>query len=468
MSDNPANNASRKILLDFIYIYMIALKMEMVADSFCRSCDKEILPMKLTQITKQVLILIIGIIMGIALLTAVYFIPQDLIWENTAISADILHDEDPRPYVLTGVNASKLDNHTDPLMLDILYYKTGSFTDDVLLASYVEVADYKPDEALFAYLWNEDHDYFTSYYSRYWHGYQVIIKPMLMLFTLSSIRLINFIAQTGLSFAIMGILIAKKRGELAIPFFAAWLCLMPFTVYLSLQYSSTFYVTMILALIIALLYEKLDAAKLCILFEIGGIAEAYFDFLTYPIVSLGIPLILFFSLDADTQYTIKARIIQFFSICFSWCLGYAGMWAGKWMIAELFTSESSLSIAFSKIQQRSSHVNGTIEFNLLSTLRENLFYYRNSVIILFIFAVLAAAVVLYIKCGVKKPSGSLVLPLVLCCIMPLAWYQLAMEHSYTHACFTYRGLAVAIYGIISLVYLCIHRCAVTCEVVGNG
>lgn len=229
--------------------------------------------MKPTQIAKQILVLIIGIILGVALLAVVYCIPQSAIWENTAISADILHDEDPRPYVLTGVNASKLDNHTDPLMLDILYYKTGSFTDDVLLASYVEVKDYKPDEALFAYLWDENHDYFTSYYSRYWHGYQVVLKPMLMLFTLSSIRLINFIAQTGLAFAVMGILIVKKRGELAIPFFAAWVCLMPFTVYLSLQYSSTFYVTMGLSLLVVILYDKLDLAKLCILFEIGGIAE---------------------------------------------------------------------------------------------------------------------------------------------------------------------------------------------------
>lgn len=149
--------------------------------------------------------------------------------------------------------------------------------------------------------------------------------------------------------------------------------------------------------------------------------------------------------------------MQFFSICLSWCIGYVGMWAGKWVIAELFTSESSLSIAAAKIQQRSSHVNGGLSSGLISTLKENILYYRSSVIVLFVLAVLAAAVILCIKRGVKMPSVAVGLALLLCCALPIVWYMLTMEHSYTHACFTYRELSIAIYAVLSFVYICIRR-----------
>ena len=67
-------------------------------------------------------------------------------------------------------------------------------------------------------------------------------------------------------------------------------------------------------------------------FLIVGILTSYFDFLTYPVVTLGIPLCCYFLLESDRLWNNIKRLTGF---SVSWAIGYAGMCAAKWVIADL-------------------------------------------------------------------------------------------------------------------------------------
>lgn len=61
-------------------------------------------------------------------------------------------------------------------------------------------------------------------------------------------------------------------------------------------------------------------------------ATSFFDFLTFPIVSLGIPLVIVIDELADRKFVDKIRSVIILSI--SWGMGYAEFWALKWVLGD--------------------------------------------------------------------------------------------------------------------------------------
>ena len=60
-----------------------------------------------------------------------------------------------------------------------------------------------------------------------------------------------------------------------------------------------------------------------VFFLLTGMATSYFDFLTYPVASLGMPLIVWLLLHRDeTGGALAGRMVRC-GLC--WALGYAGM-----------------------------------------------------------------------------------------------------------------------------------------------
>ena len=72
-----------------------------------------------------------------------------------------------------------------------------------------------------------------------------------------------------------------------------------------------------------------------------GIVVSYFDFLTYPLVTLGVPLCLLLILQAD-KITYLQKIKNIISLSIAWVIGYLGMWAMKWMIGSIATHKNIL------------------------------------------------------------------------------------------------------------------------------
>ncbi len=72
--------------------------------------------------------------------------------------------------------------------------------------------------------------------------------------------------------------------------------------------------------------------NLMLYFFVVGMVENFFDFLTYPIITLGIPLIVLLWLKIrDESADLKENMIFTVKSSVSWGLGYALTWIAKWV-----------------------------------------------------------------------------------------------------------------------------------------
>lgn len=222
-------------------------------------------------ILKALGLLAAAVLVGFGLLCAAYLIPQEAIRDKTAYSVSILRDEaySPTtalagwfpavvkdstdidfsapaglaPELLQGVEATRLDNVTDGLMLNITYYQTGDVIYDALSGEHLRYANSVDDSVhvLYDYIWSADKDFDTWTYPQYWNGYQVLLRPLLTVCSISTIRLLNMACQLAGMAAVLMLLTSKQRAELAVPFFVMWLSLVPLALFYSMQFSTAFY-----------------------------------------------------------------------------------------------------------------------------------------------------------------------------------------------------------------------------------
>lgn len=401
-------------------------------------------------------IVIAGVIIGVVMLACVYKIPQGRIYTNTETSIEILHEEKVYPKLLKGLQATQLDNWTDALMLNMTYYKSDSFADDMLLSKYINKSDAdNPVESFYSYMSGEEGEYNQVSYGRYWHGYQVVLAPLLMFFNITSIRYLNMACQICAVFAVVLVLAEKKRKDMIIPYIIMWMSLAPVVLFFSMQFSTTFYVMSCLSLVVAVRSDKYSLAKMCVAFEIAGIVEAYVDFLTYPLVALGIPIIMWLAMNMDTESALKEKMHQLMSLAGAWVCGYIGMWSGKWLVATLFTKDNIVMNAVEAFKVRSSTHQGETTFSYIDAVIRNIGVYRSRA-----FAVLFVVAVLIWLLGTaltRKPiytgRQQTITMVLLCAMMPFGWYMVTINHSYVHFWFTFRELVVSIYGMFTALYM---------------
>lgn len=408
-------------------------------------------------------LVVAGIIAGLLLLALVYMLPAWQVNYHVGESVWTLKGEGTYPATKSG---EALDNYTDSFMLSIIYNKPDSYADDMLLAEYMKGEKTYPLDNLFDYITQSPDNSFTpENYARYWHGYQAVLTPLFVFFNISQIKTLNMAAQLVLVLAIAALLGLRRRTDMIIPFAAMYLSLAPVSLFYSFQYSSTFYVMSFLLLAVASKYDKWSFTKLCFAFEVAGIMEAFFDFLTYPAVALGVPMVMFFALDASERKTLLQRIKQFVLLCVSWGFGYVGMWGGKWVVATLFTDENIIADALDSVRFRSSTSQGDDVFSYDLAVESNIRFLNESNSGLFrLLLVIMAVIWLFLLLKTLRRKGSALqanaasaLIIAACCLLPFVWFFGTINHSYLHSPFTFRELAITVYGLMTLLYLTLHR-----------
>lgn len=179
-------------------------------------------------------------------------------------------------------------------------------------------------------------------------------------------------------------------------------------------------------------------------FQMIGMAASYFDFLTYPIASLGIPMVCLFLLDSDNTLWLKIRKLIYLSI--SWGFGYSAMWAGKWVLSTLVLKDNVIANAISQILLRSSHVQNGEKISTMDTWIRNLeFFFKKPYLILIVICFIVAIIGIYMN---RKMIIYVIVdtfPFMLIAAMPFAWYTFAEQHSYEHHWFTFRGLMTSVF-----------------------
>ena len=213
--------------------------------------------------TRCMLLILCLSILYVLLMMMAYVIPDSAIMENRNSGIQYLDSEGERPLLIFRSASSMMDNFTDKLML------TRSVNEqEMRLIS----------RAMF------------PNYARYWNGYQVLLRPLLMVANYSQIRtMINAVCIFLLIAAFCQIR-KSINTWIASAFVLSMLLVRFIVVSVSMQYASCFIIMMI-AMIVMLrgLDKGMSETKLCLLFTVVGSVTNFVDLLTVPAITVGVP-----------------------------------------------------------------------------------------------------------------------------------------------------------------------------------
>ena len=410
--------------------------------------NKEKLKDGLRFVGRVLLFLVGGIVGGYLLLVAVFTLPRGRINSHVLESSGSFNGE--YSPLINSNNSTRIDVWTDALML--LTAKdntdTNSFT-SAIYAFHPEREDEAPPHVIITDIDNPKN--YSEQYSRYWHGYLLLLKPMLMVFNYDQILVIDTFVVLALIVGVVYVLQKKKMAKFIVPYMIAVALMYPVTISLSMQYVAIFVIFNVATILITLFYEKLSKRKAFpFVFLVIGMLTCYFDLLTYPVVTLGIPLLIWLLMENRDKvknfgYNLKQIIVG----SLSWALGFFGIWVGKWAIGSLVTGENLFNAAMDAASTRASSVAGMQDlsrFYPITKSFEQIFIEPVWLVLIII------VIVIVVLCSMKKLvfcKDRIVrnLWILIIAFLPMAWYLVLTNHSAWHIFFTYRAMGVLVFAI---------------------
>ncbi|MGN0361315.1 MAG: hypothetical protein ACI4ET_00580 [Bilifractor sp.] len=399
------------------------------------------------------LYLILSILLGTVLMIFVYCLPIHRIRGHVQETSFIYTGEDDHPSWLPGYSSGILDYYTDSIMMrEAIYSGSQSAVTKAMKNPYYVSADTGSQLGQLMESLDDTKVQSMSFncYPRYWHGYLLFLKPLLEFFNVLEIRILSAIVQTFL-FCLVSALLAKRLGtRIALAFGLSAAFLNPVSIILSFQYQSVYY-TILLEFVIALLFkEKLEKGQGWMkLFFFSGVFTVFVDFLTYPFAALGMLLILYFVFYADSM---KNNILALIRLSVSWIIGYAGMWAGKWLMATCITGENIFKDALNQAEERS--VGGDVSglgSGPFAGIRRAIEAVDGKMFVVVAFVLIVFAL---FAIGLKMYRIHLdrnrMLSLALVCLYPFVWYMVLWNHSVIHSWMTYRELVISVFGVLCM------------------
>ncbi len=396
----------------------------------------------------RIVIIIAMTLTGYLLLVIVYGIPTESMEKHVQESCYIFEGEGVYPE-LEGLAISKLDNFTDTLMLlKASFPKSENMWKAAVRVEGYSVKNKDPFQTLLAVYKYGAEDVGSGTYSRYWHGYLLFLKPLLLLFHYGQIRYIIMFVQL-LLFTLLITKLAGQKKELVFPTACMWFFINPIATMNSLQYNNVFTLTLI-AMIFIVYYADCwrgDPDRWGIFFLAVGGLTSYFDLLTYPLVTLGVPLILWISFNGCEK---NGSIIKnVFTMSANWAIGYGGLWGGKWILGSIITGDNIVRNAVGAMRVRTSSVSlQESRITYFDVLREQ---FPLSEKYAWVAVGALVCLLVYNIFRQKKGKKKNFLPYMIVGAYPFVWYFILKNHSYIHSFFTYREFTIALYAC--LVYI---------------
>lgn len=391
----------------------------------------------------------------------VFCIPASAIRENVVKSANEIQ-EDGLWYQPLGFYLYQVDNMTDCLMLNIaatadsdnpaqssMLAKVGRYEYDELRGNYLDMPQMTHDVALYG----TEHMDSMQEYARYWHGYQIFLRPLLALTSYHTIIAVNIVLL--LMLVALTLLLAYKRftkaefWSFAVSLALVFVPCAP----LCLQFSTCFYIALI-GMCVLLWDNRVSASseRLCAFFFLLGGLTSYFDFLTTPQLTLGFPLITLMLIRAELR---TSKTVAGLSVL--WAAGYSLIWAGKWLMASLITHKSIMD---SVVGAAGMRVSDSIVYGGEEMLMSEFFYLIwqklcsvvgtvpvYGCVVLLLMLIAFACIMAYRYRAVLRPYSWLILIVL---IVPV-WYIVMKNHTLQHIFFTWRAIAVMIWSLSLLI-----------------
>lgn len=384
-----------------------------------------------------------AIVIGCLSMILVYKLPTDPMAANVARSSDIFNYEGIYPSWVEGYKTTQLDNWTEGYVLCSAIYPTNNAVQDAMNNPIIEYRDERITLSLTLQANKLSGDTYVNNYGRYWHGLLVALKPLLLFFDVGDIRILNMMLQLALLLGIVVSVVEKGYKRILLPFFLAVIVINPITMPMSFTFSAEYILMLLACLVVVNKHTKLkEKDRYYVFFCVLGCLTAFFNEMSYPVVTLGIPLFMYLVIEEKEW---KTKVLDEIFISVSWVLGYAGMWIGKWICGSLLTGRNYFFDAFS--QANSYVVTGLNEPTVIDRIWKNI-----RVIIRWPYLILMLLVIIWIitknrKVTLKKEELVSIfkekVPFLILAMYPFVTYiALGNGYSYNHYWFSYRLLAI--------------------------
>lgn len=232
---------------------------------------------------------------------------------------------------------------------------------------------------------------------------------------LVSIRILNAVIQALLVVMLLILLAFRNMKRFIIPLIIVLISIFWPIVPLSLQYSNCFYIMVIgsIAALVAPTNPRTNTTHY-VLFTVIGAATSFFDLLTYPLVTLGAPLMIaVFRNASGLSNMIGSKVfLSVLRLSLCWALGYGGMWIAKWVIATIVLGRNVIADGLSNAAVRSGQADGS--YTTLNVLQNN-FSSLQDTGVLVPFCILLIASIIFVLTFDKKNGGGF-----LTCASPLS------------------------------------------------
>lgn len=411
----------------------------------------------LKKIASYVVLFVLMIIIFCMAMIISYALPNERIQAHIEESKEVLTRAIGNPFFEEYIKGAQLDEYTDLIIMNTAMNKGKSEDESIIIRAF-ENSRYSEDDMnqydlMIKTIENKDL-YNNQEYARYWHGIQTIVRPLLLFFNYEEIRyllmLVMFLLLTGAT-----IMIHKNLSTLhAFAFMFSMLAINFFIIPMSLQYTGVFAIMLITVILVNLLYKKKKENWLPYLFFIVGGCTTFFDLLTAPLITLGIPLLIVLLLKNKEKCSIKELVIELIKLSILWGISYALIFATKWVISSIVLQRDVITEAINQIFYRA---NGSEEYpaTKIGSILENIKYLYNTVLLLFGIIIGIIWIVALVKKKKKIKDMKIIFLLIIIALYPYIWYAIVAGHSTIHAFFTYRIQAISIFAILCAMIECI-------------
>ena len=394
-------------------------------------------------IKNSILLIFIGIVFGAILVTVANYIPVRNSIKDLSVAQ--LESEGSFPEVVS-LQGEFGDFHSEkPTTLELA-------TDALIL----KMALYEGEGEGIKQAFRCYSEQFQEEYSRYWHGYMVLLRPLFLVFDYYEIRIINGICQIAL-FLVAAYTIWKRKGMAYLLAFAtSYFMLMPLALMYCLQYTWIYYVTFFAIFCCVKYFDFWEKdGRYIYLFLCTGILAIYLDLWTYPLLTWGLPSLWMILMQKEQSAFAHIKTVIYSGI--AWFLGYAGMWMGKWFVGSIILKENLFQRAIQEIFVWTAEqgVPPTTLQERIQAIYVNIKTYSYKLYLLLLMAWFTYWIYKVLRGNIMKSRKSSALLLI--GLSSVAWYFVLADHVTMHHVFTHRIFVISISAFLGTLLVSVRQ-----------
>ena len=393
-----------------------------------------------------VLIPVISGIIGLILLVIAFLLPTGRISKHVKDSVSMLNQETDYFSITPTVKGTLFDNYTEAVYLNeaLINTKDANILECILSGYWYNVKGFsgQPVATLSKAVSEPENTVLIDASKRFFNGYEIVVKPLLVLTDYSGIRQINLFVSLVLSLLLLYLMIRRKLQCYIIPVIVSLLFIRPLTLTLNMTFFGFYCCMLIPCICILVLKKEMLQQKSWLLFGITGAITYYFNMNYIQLLSFAIPLMFFYlivGVPTTPLHLIKTIVFHFVA----WFVGCVGMMVFKWIVYAIFIDSSIFKQMIDHFFARTETDQGSrlhaIKVNLVTATGST---WWNVLEIIFIIG----NVIQWIR-SKNKPNltGVDLVFLALMIALPFGRYIILANHVTVHNFVTYRLLMIPVF-----------------------